>query len=243
MRSRCVLMLIVGTLGLSCLVHSQVPADSCTEVFIVDKTAPGSPIELTGSVTLCDREEGKQIAYRYEGQVRLHSIASTGVVGMVVTLDLQYVHGPKDSRRLLDDAFFGEGAMPAGSTTVHKLGSGVRKGPLPSGRMFVPSAIGNVVFAQFEDGSWFGEPALAADLLEIRGQRIAALRSLEAAYVRGGEREFRDLLENVGRRSDLEIFLERYRRMEKRSGTALTVSAVRKALTAANGRREIPIGR
>lgn len=245
MRSRCVLMLIVGTVGLTCLAHSQapVPADSCTEVFIEDRTAPGSPIELSGAVTLCDGEDVKQTAYRYQGQVRLHSKASSGVVGIVVTLQFQYVRGAKDRWRLLDDAFFGEGAMPAGSTTVHKLESGVTRAPLSRGRVFAPSAIGNVVFAQFEDGSWFGEPALAADLLEVRGQRLAALRALEAAYVRGGEREFRELLQDANRRGDVEIFLERYRRIEKRSGTALTVSAVRKALTAVNGRREIPIAR
>ncbi len=237
MSKQLIVALIVGLTSCQNPAVAQAPGDTCVDISIEDKTGEGSPLSLSGSLTLCEREEQNLLLFWHRGEVRLQNKGTKGVSAKVVVVEFQYPHGEKESWRLLSDNFLDDGSMVSGESESHNRQSGVTRIPMPKLAGGSASVVGKVTFVQFEDGKYFGEPVLAADLIGIRALRLHALRTAEGAYTRGGEKALLEALESSAR-PEVDMYLGRFRHIHKRDGTDQALKSIRKVLAKAQSRSE-----
>lgn len=232
---------LVYNLGISCfasvcLVSAQVPESPCATVVLENEANPQSPVAVSGSVMLCEQEEGSQLIYWYKGELSLHNRAAKGLLAAVVIMDLQFPHGQKGHRRFQNDAFFSTVWIAPGRQQHSEFVSGVMRVPSGTVSRSTPAATSRMAFAQFVDGTFVGDQTSASDLLDIRGRMLAALRSLDNAYRRGNERDFVEVLERTTGRLEADNLLSRLKTIQINSGSAATVEEIRKMLGTAEAR-------
>lgn len=240
MSNRLVYVLGLGLCSLLGLARAQAPEASCLSVSLEDKTGAASPIALSGSATLCEREEGSQLLYWYTGEWLGENRSEKSVMAAVLVVDLRYAHHVADEARFQIDNFFLSRALlgpgQKGTPFDFKGGSTKRVRP-PTAALAAPSGSIRLAFAEFEDGTIFGDPAAALELGDIRSRKLAALRSIEAAYERDGERGVAEALQKRSGQWYLDTLLDGLRETQRTTGVVGTMNRVRGMLDLAASRR------
>ncbi len=236
MRTRWLCLFSVGVLGFVSVARAQGPEPTCLEVAITDKTGVASPLDFSGSAMLCESEEGTELAYWYSGSFLAHNHTEKGFLAAVLIIDMDFPHREKAENRLQTDNFFGRVLKASPWPEPDSFQSTVTKVPLPNVPLAAPAASAKVAFIEFEDGTFFGDPASASDLFDVRGRLLNALRSIDAAYTRGGEKAFVEALQQNTGRVEVENVLAGFRNTQKNSGTVNALKAIRKVLESAAGR-------
>ena len=176
-------------------------------VAFVDKSLPGSPIGVSGQVSLREAVVGNQVESSWIERVVVKNISRKPFLMFVVSLTLIGRHnrgalrGPGDGPTyvLSDDRFFAKTLIQPDESLVlrdTKPEEGEVEcciNPLEKGSD--PRAEFRVRFAQFADGSSFGDREEAKDELAVRATIVSGLRKLFQSYSERGEQGFLTELE------------------------------------------------
>ena len=215
-------------LALLCLVllssrslAQQTPIDIPFE----DTSVAGSPIEVTGKISVREMIAGNKMSW-WEENVNARNISNKPILLLIGSLVEIGPHSSNGGMLISIDRFFYQNVIQPEASI--RLASGVKGhecciNPLDEARD--PKANFRVLFVQFLDGSTFGDPASAEDVLARRTSTLHGLQELARTYLEHGEPQFQAQLEQA---QGGEIYGIRQTKKEKGVGAA--VSEVREML-------------
>jgi len=196
-----------------------------------DNTAvSGSPIEVTGKVLVQETIAGNQVRSAWEENVTAKNISPKPILLLLGILDAigPYSDGGYELRI---DRFFSQDVIPPQATIPLASGTTTLKDACcinPLDEAEDPKADFRVLFVQFLDGSTFGDPDSAQDMLKNRASALHDLRGLIRAYLDHGAPAFQSRLQQVHG-----IVFVRIRRTNKEEGADAAISQARKMLAIA----------
>jgi len=169
---------------------------------LVDKTQAGSPIEVSGKVSLQETVAGNQVQWSWGQHVVAKNISGKPILLFTATLTQIGRHprgkyaGPGDgpTYELGEDRFFAKNAIKPGESLVLR-DTTPDTGQLeccinPLDESGQPQAEFQVLFVQFVDGSTFGDVSEAREWLARRATILGGLRGLIKSYSEQGESGF-----------------------------------------------------
>jgi hypothetical protein len=182
-------------------------------VLLVDKTEAGSPIEVSGKVSLQETVAGNQVQWSWGQHVVAKNISGKPILLFTATLTQIGRHprgkyaGPGDgpTYELGDDRFFAKNAIKPDDSLVLRDTtpdtSQVECCINPLDESGQPQAEFRVLFVQFIDGSTFGEVSEAMEWLSTRAVILDGLRKLAQSYSKHGGQAFLAELEQQQQQS------------------------------------------
>jgi hypothetical protein len=189
----------------------------------------GSPIEVTGQVLVQETIAGNQVSSAWEENVTAKNISPKPILLLLGILDAigPYSDGGYELRI---DRFFSQDVIPPQATIPVASGTTLRGACCinPLGEAQDPKADFRVLFVQFLDGSTFGDPDSAQDVLKSRASALHDLRELIRAYLDHGADAFQSRLEQAHG-----IVFMGIRRTKKEEGADAAISQARKMLAIA----------
>jgi len=194
-----------------------------------DTSVAGSPIEVTGKISVREMIAGNQVTSRWEENVNARNISNKPILLLIGELVEIGPHSSNGGMLISIDRFFYQNVIQPEASI--RLASGVKGhdecciNPLEEARD--PKADFRVLFVQFLDGSTFGDPASAEDVLASRTSTLHGLQELARTYLEHGEPQFQAQLEQAQGGSG-EIY--GIRRTKKQKGVGAAVSEVREML-------------
>jgi hypothetical protein len=185
-----------------CLSRSSAAQMEVITVPLIDKTGAASPFQVSGRLLLQEAVHGNQLEWSWGQKVAVKNVSGKPVLLFVATLTEIGRHpkgqhtAPGDGPTYLleDDRFFSENLVrPGESLTLRDTEPGspdVACCINPLAENSDPTAEYYLRFAQFADGSTFGDPAEARDALAMRETILRGLRDLTQSYAELGEQGF-----------------------------------------------------
>jgi hypothetical protein len=179
-----------AVVALFILLPARVPAQETpnTEdlnVAAVDASLPGSPFALSGSVQFHDEFSSDSIQTRFAGELKLRNISTKAVVAYELTGDVGIIHLESSS---FDAYFRGNDIQPEAEVSAWKQDWQDRlitvscRAPCAAPTHKVRIA---VVYAEFADGSKFGDGKFAESRPADRRRVLTYLNQLSDAYENG----------------------------------------------------------
>ncbi len=202
---------------------------------IVDKSDPGSPLEISGAATFTEQMVANSVTASSKFKINAGNTSGKGIVLLLAYFDEAGPHGGGTRRIIQIDYFFRRHLAPGDSVALTPSRPGRRPSACcinPLEPPTEPTADIRVEYVQFADGSSFGEDATAEDILASRSVILAALRRIDRA---GTKEEFLKFLAQRVQPEPADNFLEVVRYTEKNHGIAAARVQIRAALTAAEG--------
>lgn len=201
-------------------------AQTVETVPITDRSAPGSPLQVTGNVTFTDRLSGNSVVSSSEYELKATNVSGKGIVFMSVRFREAGTRGGGILHNIQFDNFFrDEEIAPDETFVLDRSPGGIRTvcciNPLQSGTD--PVAELSVLYVEFADGSTYGDKSEAASILTRRSLIAKRLGELDA--VRGNE-AFVLLLGQKLESEDAEGFFASLRRVQNSQGTAVARALV-----------------
>ncbi len=165
-------------------------AQTSVTVPVVDKSEPGSPLQITGNITFTDQITGNSISSSSDYELKAQNISGNGIIFLLV----HFIEmGPREGgigHHIQWDNFFTNEEITPGAVFILDRSSGGRQigsfNPLGPSRDPVTEV--RVLYAEFSDGSVYGERREAKDILAARPLIIRALQSLDRANFLEGVR-------------------------------------------------------
>jgi hypothetical protein len=199
MRLRCTLLLCA-----LCLPRFSTAQTEVIPVPLIDNSGADSPFEVSGSLLLREAVRGNQLEWSWGENVAVKNISSKPILLFVVTLTELGRHpapagrhsapGNGPTYQLEDDRFFGENLIqPGESLTLRDTEPGAPNMECcinPLAEKSDPAGEYDLRFVQFADGSTFGDPAEARDVLAWRETILRGLRELNQSYAEHGKQGF-----------------------------------------------------
>jgi hypothetical protein len=185
---------IFGLPLLLCLIPLGGHADQKPDPLVVlveDSSGPGSPLQVSGSVSFVESVVAHEVtSYRSE-DVRVRDISHEPILLIVASFEDA---GPKSSGENFDlvvDDFFKEKVILPGEEVVllqRPLGQHYTSEPFRAARgdERPPRAQFRLLFAQLLDGSTFGDPVAAKKWLDMRQSTLVSLKKLRQTYYERG---------------------------------------------------------
>ena len=226
---------------LLCLTLSSWAQASVT-VPVVDKSEPGSPLQISGNITFADQVAGNSVSSSSDYLLTARNVSGKGIVFMLVRFDESGPHGGGVLHNIQwDDFFSDDGIAPEDVFLLDRSPGGViRSGcctnSLDSGTD--PLAEVRVVYAEFSDGSTYGEKREAKDILAVRSVIVKTLHHLDEAT---DDQTFLRLLAQKLKPDEVDGFFEAARRAQKSDGTRAARSLVHTKL--ANAEKHLAVMR
>ena|SRR5438552_3576461 len=206
---------------------------------VVDTSAAGSPVKSTGTVRFSEDAEKGRVVCSFECEIQSTNISQQPIVLLVIRQEVRCPSG-RIVRRLIEyEHLFEPEPLDPGKAEVEPAEhcQGRRTEPALS-RADTPSAETTTLYAEFRDGTTFGDKKYALHLRQIRKGALKVLRKLEEAYATYGERQF---LEELFRPPDPreireasavnDLFIQPLRRVQEEHGTAEAIRAVQQKLS------------
>ena len=229
------LFLFLGCFG--SLTAAQVAA-----LQVTDASAPDSPIHISGSLIVARSAETSPrcelvhaprcTVTSTQRDITLRNVSGRAIVAFVVEIGGRSWNGDFYSNRTWQsENIFGALFTPGASEPWRDAG-GIEITPLgPGDEPFAPASEARVVFAQFDDGTMFGNQKAGEKLLLMRQQSLESLAQLDAIYTRQGEQAFEKAARqpNAGAMMGIAQF-------DKEDGPAATIARIRRMLATAKER-------
>jgi len=197
---------------------------------VVDKSDAGSPLEISGSASFTENVLANAVASSSEYQVMARNVYGKGIVLLVAYFDEAGPHGGGAHHVLQFDDFFRPEIGPGEWFVLAQSHPGSHStsccvNPLQAADE--PRADVRVQFAQFSDGSAFGDEMAARDILAIRSVITDSLRRLDETRT---DQEFLHILAQKIKPEAADGFLEWLRQNQAEQGTAGARKQVRTGL-------------
>jgi hypothetical protein len=158
---------------------------------ISDETSSGSPLANTGQITMSETiTNGRRlISRRDEWTVR--NASHQPIIAFIETMSVTYPDGEVAVRTVQHEAFFDTRLLNPGDVMDYSLGpSRVRSLDPKTYIETEPTSLVRARWVQFSDGTSWGDPQYAADLMQIRRGIWNALTHLTNTYKARGAEEF-----------------------------------------------------
>jgi hypothetical protein len=190
----------------------------------------GSPIQATGTLSVLETVVGNQVQSLWDENVVAKNISNKPILLLIGVLEAVGPHSD-GGYTLIADRFFSQDVIQPGDTIPY-----LRTGPVGRSSCCInpleeprdPRAAFRVEFVQFVDGSTFGAPARARDVLVSRTSTLLVLRNLDQTYSEQGEQKFNAQLEESARNEPGLLWW--IQKTQKKRGTGAAISEVRKML-------------
>jgi hypothetical protein len=215
-------MKVLATASLCLLSILQSWAQTPVTVPVVDKSEPGSPLQITGSITFKDEIIGNSIKSSSDYELKAQNVSGKGIVLLLVHFTgTGPLEGDGINVNIQDDNIFEKKEITPG--TAFELARGLSTGgftigpysPLAPSRD--PVAEVRVLYAEFSDGSVYGQKRDAREYLASRSAIIDAWQRLDRAK---DDRDFLQILAQKFEPIWADTFLEEVRSAQKSSGTS-----------------------
>src|SRR5215471_9768092 len=157
---------------------------------IVDKSSSGSAVKNTGTVTVSSRIENGNVLVSHQDNWKAHNISTRPIVALVESLSVHFPGGHVITRLARYEAFFHPTLIgPSEEVDLWAPPSGEQVNPsgMDSGE---PYCEAKLLWAQFADGSTFGDEKYSVDLLRERKETWSALAHLDDVYKSRGADAF-----------------------------------------------------
>jgi hypothetical protein len=204
---------------------------------VVDKSDPGSPLEISGMASFTDLIVANSVTSSANFTVNARNVSAKGIILLLAYFDEAGPHGGGTHHVIQIDHFFwgeiapGKSLVLARSPVRGERTSACCINPLEGAA--VPKAEISVQYVQFADGSTFGDQTTAKSILSIRPVILNAMRQLDNA---NNKEEFLALLTQKIQPEDADSFLETFRQTQKNHGTVAARAQVHAGLIVAEGR-------
>ncbi|HEY6765635.1 MAG TPA: hypothetical protein VI386_12750 [Candidatus Sulfotelmatobacter sp.] len=175
---------------------------------LVDRTVGENPLEARGGGLLRELARANELEWSWGERVTVKNLSGNPILLYVVSITEVGRHVPPAGRhsapgngsiyRLEDDMFFSEKLFGPGESLV--LRETMPGTPIvdccinPLAKLRDPSVEYRLLFVQFADGSTFGDPAEAQDVLSMRQRIVNDLLKLRQSYGDRGVSGFTDTL-------------------------------------------------
>jgi hypothetical protein len=205
-------------------------AQTVVTVPVTDNSAPGSPLQVNGTVTFTDQLFGNSVVSSSRYELTATNVSGKGIVFLLVRLDGSGSHGGGILHSFEWENFFSNEGIAPEQNFVLARSTGGRQiscciNPLESAGS--PKAEINVIYSEFTDGSTYGDKREGAHILATRSFVIERLRQLDAVK---GDDNFVRLLAQKLTSDEADGFLEFVRSVQKRGGTQAARAYVRRDL-------------
>jgi len=241
MRLRCTLLLCA-----LCLSRFSTAQTGVIPVPLIDRTGAASPFEVSGSLLLREAVHANQSEWSWGENVAVKNVSSKPILLFVVTLTEMGRHpapagrhsapGNGPTYELGDDRFFSENLIqPGESLTLRDTEPGTPEVGCcinPLAENSDPTAEFYLRFVQFDDGSSFGDPAEARDLLAWGELILRGLRELNRSHAEHGELSFTAKLKEQSPFSETAPFKQILRKYRER-GVQAALDKARQILATA----------
>src|SRR5712692_9205042 len=204
---------------------------------VIDASAAGSPVKSTGTVRFSEDAEKGRVVCSFECEIQSSNISQKPIVLLVIRQEVRCPSG-RIVRRLIEyEHLFEPEPLDPGKAEPAQHCQGRKAEPALS-RADAPSAETTTLYAEFRDGTTFGDKKFALHVSQIRKGALKVLRKLEEAYATDGERQF---IEELFRPPDPreireasavnDLFIQPLRRVQEEHGTAEAIRAVQQKLS------------
>lgn len=213
-------MKVLATASLCLFSILQSWAQTPVTVQVVDVSDAGSPLQITGNITFKDEIIGNSIKSSNDFELKAQNVSAKGIVVLLVQFTGTGPRAGGVSRTIQVDSIFEKKEITAGSTFVlarHSSAAGYEFGPYsPLAPSRDPVAEVRVLYAEFSDGSAYGQKREARDIFASRSAIIDAWQRLDVAKDDG---DFLRILAQKFEPTWADLFLEEVRSAQKSSGT------------------------
>ena len=211
-------------------------AQNSVTVPVLDKSESESPLEISGNITFTDHVIGNSISSSSDYELKARNISGKGIIFLLVYF---IEMGPREGgigHYIHRDNFFrDEELAPETVFVLDRSHGGTQTGdfnPLGSGRD--PVAEVRVLYAEFSDGSTYGQRRKAKDILDARSAIIEALQRLDKATDDASFLQtLAQKLKPDGRFERVRYFFERVNDVQQQKGTSVARSLVHDELASA----------
>jgi hypothetical protein len=186
--------LTITTMTVVLLVTELFASRAESVIPIIDASPAGSPIAIVGTVLATDADSGL-LRYSFRTDASLTNVSRKPILATVIKINTTGANKMDQFNTRKDDYFFAESFQP---NTTERLEQS--DGPFGESQGEVdappaqPRVVASVTFAQFADGTIWGDPAAGRDILQERRLTLDQLSSLATAYRTGGEPQFQEEL-------------------------------------------------
>jgi Cu/Ag efflux protein CusF len=207
-------------------------AQTSVTVPVLDKSELGSPLQITGNITFTDRITGNSISSSSDYELKARNVSGKEIIFLLVHFTEM---GPREGgigHYIQWDNFFRNEEIPPGTVFILDRSSGGKQiGSFnPLGPSRDPVADVRVLYAEFSDGSIYGEKREAKDILAARSVIFAALQRLDRA---NDDRSFLQILAQRLETEEADGFLEGVRSAQKNGSTGAARRLVHTELASA----------
>jgi hypothetical protein len=215
---------------------------SCTPVSVKTVAGPDtSPVEVIVSADMCEQLlSDREFKYWRTGTLQLRNTGTKAIRAVQVTFEFRYPHIHRQAETSWIDQFLSAGPAKfrAGGTFTRRFDSGLghQTTSTPFGSTETAYVAAKVGYVEFEDGTSFvGDQAAVESFFNERSGRLDALRSAEAAYTKGGEKEFLQAIQKPTGFPDLDLYFRNLQGIQQHVGTERAVSQVRAMISRGEG--------
>jgi hypothetical protein len=199
------------------------------EVAVVDKTEPGSPLQVSGHVSFDESVVDNQVTSSRSENIRARNVSGKRMLLLVAYFEEAGSRSSGEDFELVVDKFFQDETILPGEEVIllqRPMGEHHTSEPF---RMSLddkspPIAEFLLRFVQFSDGSTFGDPAAATKWINSRKSVLQALRALRQAYRDGGEAAFLQNLQKYPTGGQASSDWNQITQVQQTSGTQAAVT-------------------
>jgi hypothetical protein len=172
-----------------------------SETSLVDASQPGSPVVLSGAVTAHDEIATEWIRFSFRTSISATNVSQKSILLILLKIDMTSANGLGIHHSRSNDYFFTTDVFsPDSSQTIEETIGPVgelqgKTEAQPPG----PTAIAEVVFVQFADGSTWGNSSEGKDILQERRATWDRLRFLMRVHQSKSQKDFIDDLMQTSR--------------------------------------------
>lgn len=199
------------SLEILCLLPSLALQQGVFSAPVVDKSSAGAPFEVSGNVAVRESLRANQLEWSWGERVIVENVSGKAIILFVATITevgrysapvgRRVAPGDGPTYRLEDDRFFTEKLIePRESLILRDTKPGspdVACCVDPVAEPHDPLGEYRLLFAQFTDGTVFGDPAEARNSLRIRATILRGLHELLQSYETTGEPGFSAKLKDL----------------------------------------------
>lgn len=191
---------------------------------VMNEGSIGSPLQNRGTCELS--ASGRQLL---STPWTIINVSRKPIIAYVETLTVQYSDGRSEERTRNWESFFHPTVLnpgdeiPLPETRPQRILPDPETLPPDSLTSIQPACEAYARWVQFSDGTTFGDPKYAVELLKIREATLVALRHLEEVYKAQGLQRFDEELQIHIQPLAADAYVDHLRRFDKQHGAQATV--------------------
>ena len=225
-----------GMLTLIMVVYASAHAANFSDP-IQDQSPSGSPVSSAGNIIISVKPlgNGKSVV-SHSDEWKAKNVSDKPIVAMVATLSIRFTGGDELSVVHQYEAFFHPRLANPGDE-INLSADSQSERIMKADALDQPLCEVVLRWAQFADGTTFGDKQYAKDLLDARRDTWSALAHLNEVYESKGAAEFsKSLQQPVQASANGDGYIEHLRIFEKQHGTEGAVARLKEHLLMAEKR-------